>query len=267
MSKQLLFSVFLAVLLVGFLLYWKGLKTYQRDILSTSIRPTPTPRTTIPYGGIINLSYNSQPLRIYWTPIASDSAVYLIPNYTERKFADSIVKELSCHIAINGGFYKGDGRPLGLLIVYGNTISPSVRSSVANGFFWQKRSGQRFIGKTIPVLSDVEFAIQSGPLMNVSNRRLSLANDERARRSLLGVDEQGSFYAISVTAGDNAYGGAYLADIPVIFSQNEIQDVFPVTTLLNLDGGGASFFSVKDVDDEFTLSALSPVGSVICVRF
>lgn len=266
MSKQFIFSVFLAVLLVGFILYWNSIQTNQRDILSTSIRPTPTPRTTIPYGGIINLDYNSQPLRIYWAPIASDSAVYLIPNYTERKFADSIVKELFCHIAINGGFYKGDGRPLGLLIVNGNTLSPSVRSSVVNGYFWQDQTGKRFIGKIPPDPNGVDFAIQSGPIMNVSNRRLSLVSDERARRSLLGVNDNGNFYAISVTAGDNAYGGAYLADIPVLFSQNEIQDVLPVTTLLNLDGGGASFYYVKDVDDEFTLSALTPVGSVICVR-
>ena len=104
MSKQFLFSVILAVLLVGFLMYWNRIQTNQREILSTSIRPTPTPRTTIPYGGIINLAYRSQFLRIYWTPIASDAAVYLIPNYAEKKFAETIVRDFSCHIAISGGF-------------------------------------------------------------------------------------------------------------------------------------------------------------------
>ena len=222
MSKQFIFSVIFAVLLIGFVMSWNRIQTNRRDILSTSIRPTPTPRTTIPYGGIINLSYRSQFLRIYWTPIASDAAVYLIPNYEEKKFAETIASDLSCHIAINGGFYKGDGKPLGLLVTNGSIKSNAVRSSVANGFFVQKRDGERFIGKTLPALSDVDFAIQSGPLMNVSDRRLSLQNDERARRSLLGVDDQDNLFAVSVVSGDNAYGGAYLADLPVIFSQNEI---------------------------------------------
>jgi len=238
----------------------------KKDILSSIIAPKPTPRTTIPYGGIINLTYLSQRLRIYWAPIPKNAAVYLVPNYTEREFAETITNKLSCHIAINGGFYKGDGKPLGLLITNGNIESLAVRSTVANGYFWQNRVGKRLIGKTQPDPEDVEFAFQSGPFISIANRRLSLVSDERARRSLLGVDEENNLYAISITSGDNAYGGASLADIPVIFSQEEIQQVIPITTLLNLDGGGASFFYVKDKTDEFMLSPLSPVGSVICVR-
>lgn len=266
MSKRVLFVVIATVLLGSAVLYWTRIKTYQQDILSLEVIPTPTPRTTIPYGGIINLSFQSQKLRIYWTPVASDSAVYLIPNYAEKKFADVIARDLSCHIAINGGFYKGDGKPLGLLITNGDIQSLAVKSSVANGYFWQKRSGERFIGKTQPDPKETEFAIQSGPYMDVSNRRLPLANDERARRSLLGVDENENLYVISVTTADNAYGGAYLSDIPVIFSDQKVQNVLPVTSLLNLDGGGASFYYIKDIGDEFILSPLSPVGSVICVR-
>lgn len=238
----------------------------KKDILSSTVIPKPTPRTTIPYGGIVNLAYQSQHLRIYWTPIPKDSALYLIPNYTEREFAETIADKLSCHIAINGGFYKGDGKPLGLFVANGDMLSGQVTSRIANGFFWQDKTGVRAIGKTVPGIEDIEFAIQTGPHMQVGRRRLSLVSDERARRSLLGVDGENNLYAISVTSADNAYGGANLADIPVIFSQEEIQTKLPVTTLLNLDGGGASFFYVRDETDEFTLSPLSPVGSIICVR-
>lgn len=265
MSKRLLIIILIAVILLG--LTFIKLSNQEKKILS-SIAPSATPTPVrLPHGKIIDLNYNSQSLRILSVEIPATSSMTLIPNFSEKLFGENISVENDCDVAINGGFYKGDHTPLGLFVTNGNLIGKQVKSSVANGFFWQEKSGIRQTSSQTPVsLDGLDFILQAGPYFKVRDRRLNLINDAHARRSLIGEDSEGNFYFTSVLTKQNSYSGPFLADLPVIFSLPQLREELPLTTLLNLDGGGASFFYSRDDEGEFILSALSPIGSVLCVR-
>lgn len=267
MSKRsLMFIIVLsAITLTGYSLITQ--RSQEKKILS-SIAPSTTPTPVrLPNGKIIDLQFNNQSLRILSVGIPATASMILIPNFSEKLFGENIAKDNNCDVAINGGFYKGDHTPLGLFMTQGNTIRKAVKSSVANGFFWQEKLGARHTSPQAPVnLENLNFILQSGPYFKVRNRILNLINDGRARRSLIGEDANNNLYFISVITKQNSYSGPYLADLPVIFSLSQVQEELPLTTILNLDGGGASFFYSRDNEGEFILSALSPVGSVICVK-
>lgn len=267
MSKRVTITLIIVIIVVLTGLFFVRTKKEEKNILSLNA-PTATPTPVrLPHGKIIDLDFNNQNLRILTIEIPASSSMTLIPNFSERFFGEDIVATNSCDIAINGGFYKGDHTPLGLFMTQGNTIGKAIKSSVANGFFWQDNSGIRQTYPQAPVnLENFDFILQSGPYFKVRDRRLNLVNDGRARRSLVGEDGEGHLYFISIITKENNFSGPYLADLPVIFSQPEVQEILPLATILNLDGGGASFFYSRDEEGEFILSALSPVGSVICVR-
>lgn len=239
----------------------------NRSILSVRVPlPTPTP-SRVPFAKTVNFTFGSLPLSIIAVPVEATASISLIPNFSQKQFPEEVASASACTSAINGGFYKGNRTPLGLFYSQGIMAGKAVKSSVANGFFAQNKFNQRSIVSYPPdFLEGYDFVLQSGPIFTVTSKRSSYVRDEHARRSLLGMDAQNIVYLISVRGSESAYSGPYLADIPAIFARKEVQNVIPVTIVLNLDGGGASFFYSSDGVDTYLLPALSPVGSVICVK-
>jgi uncharacterized protein YigE (DUF2233 family) len=238
-----------------------------REVLSLKA-PTPTVTPTIiPLAKVINITYQSIPYTILAFPIEATASVSLIPNFTQKEFPENVASQSNCMVAINGGFYTGANKPLGLFYQDETLTNQYAKSGVANGFFVQTKLGQRFITHLTPTeLTGLDFAMQTGPFIKVNPKGLGIINDSRSRRSLLGVDEENKVYLISIRNSNSSFGGPYLSDIPIIFNQQELQQELPLVQILNLDGGSASFFYSSDGENEYTLPALSPVGSVICVK-
>ena len=264
-SNFILFSLLILILILGFFLIYKISVRNAPSILSLPA-PSPSP-TFVPFAKTIDTVYQNILYHIIAVPLEATASVSLIPNFKEREYPEVVAEVNKCNIAINGGYYTGARLPLGLFYTQGVLYSSFVKGSVANGFFQQNKLGQHYITPILPeVLEGNVFVLQSGPYMLVQPKRLSLIKDESARRSLIGSDEENNTYLLSVRSRDGAYSGPHLADIPLIFSQKDVRQSLALTALLNLDGGGASFFYSSDGVDTYSLPALSPVGSIICIR-
>lgn len=220
----------------------------------------------IPGGLVIELIYDNQPLAIYAVVIPDDAKLNLIPNFSEREYGERIAEKYGCQSAVNGGFYQKNNTPLGLFQTEGITYGKQIKSTLVNGFLWQEAGGKRIIEKNPPQnLENLDFLLQSGPYITVGYR-LKLVSDERARRMLLGMTKEGKVYFLVVLSKENVFDGPYLADLPLIFQEPEVQNVIPLTSLLNLDGGSASFFLSKKGNEKYTLSELTSIGSLFCLK-
>lgn len=221
----------------------------------------------LPQGKTLDVVSGDKTYRINIVEVPAADTMTLIPNFTAKDSSRTIVDRNSCNLAINGGFYQKNNTPLGLFQTHGSRLGSMIVSNLVTGFFWQEKNGVRHTGQTVPTrLDDVDFILQTGPLFSLANPTGSFVNDEPDRRSLLVLDKNNRLYLVEVFEKDNTFGGPELSKIPALFSQKEVQDVYPVTGVLNLDGGSASFFYVRGKDREFMLSELVPVGSVICVK-
>src|SRR3989344_2763077 len=203
----------------------------ENNILSsgTQIKATPTP-LRLPHGIIMDTQYSKNKYLVFSIKIPNGSKISLIPNFSEKLIGEKLVEENNCDAAINGGFYLGNDKPLGLFVIEENEIGHEVKSSIANSFVWQDRAGDIKFIRSVPesfspaMAGDpaeagkfTDFIFQSGPYIIPQNRPLKLVRDERSRRSLLGKDFQGNLYFITVTNKENLVGGPHLSDIPIIF--------------------------------------------------
>lgn len=267
MFKKYIYIFLISCLLILTLLQLLSKNKSQKSVLSTtSLTPTPTP-LIVPNGIHLKINFQKMKYSIFVVKVKSTDKISLIPNFKENMLAGDIVASNSCKIAINGGFYTTTNTPLGLFIANKKILGKQVKSLLVNGFFWQEKNNIRSIAKLLPVnYKDFDFILQTGPFMQVAAQKIKLINDENARRSLIGIDQDNNIYLIAIVNSDNHYDGPLLSDVPLIFSLPSVQTYLPLTYLINLDGGSASFFFSKDNKNEFILSSLSPVGSIICIR-
>lgn len=269
MKKLAVALLFLLIAFSGYymLSFFRSVK--KDNILSSQVKITPTPTPLrLPNGIITEKGFENNQFIIFTVKIPDQAETTLIPNFSERLTGEKIVTENNCDLSINGGFYQGNGTPLGLFISKEKVMGKEVKSSIANAFIWQENSGKIEMGLDYPTnLESVNFIFQTGPYITVQNKKLQLTNDGRARRSFMAKDDKGGTYIISMTNKTNLVSGPKLADVPIIFNQLIDDNILPFTELVNLDGGSASFFFSRDRYGNLTLPSWAPVGSVLCVRW
>ncbi|KKR49879.1 MAG: hypothetical protein UU81_C0022G0008 [Microgenomates group bacterium GW2011_GWC1_41_8] len=206
----------------------------------------------------IEIPYNQSTYTLYYSSL-SNSTIKVIPNFTEKINAESLSEKNNCRIASNGGFYTTNDTPLGLLKINDEIISrEKTDSNLINGFFYLDQVGNPHIDGQYP--SDAPTIIQSGPFFSAGDT-ISTVNDKPSRRIVVMETTSGEYYIAAITTKEITTSGPLLSDLPVILFS--IEEPFQVRTALNLDGGAASFY--KD-ESGFTLSELTHVGSVICVK-
>lgn len=266
MKKIVLVLLFTFILTIP--LWIKNIKPRkEEDILTSQTKKNIVEIKRLPHGKIIDVQYKDKNFKILAIEASSSTDFTLIPNFTEKDFGEIIAQNNNCDAVINGGFYKEDYTPLGLFIANNKNYGRLIKSKVANGFFYQENNGNRVISNQLPFdLNNLDFVLQTGPFIIVRNSRIAINNDEQARRSLIGTDSENRLYLISIILKENYYSGPYLSDLPVIFSLPQVKNELNLTKLLNLDGGGASFFYSKDDEETVTLSSISPIGSLICAK-
>jgi uncharacterized protein YigE (DUF2233 family) len=212
------------------------------------------------------LTYKETTYAIYNQHISDPQYLQLIPNFTDSKTSNNIMKNFGCAYGVNGGFYTIDKKPLGLFFTNGSFQENTVHNQkLFNGFLYKTSTGKLKIDKIPPDFA-VEFVFQSGPLFR-PGEKLNLTNDEQARRIMIAQTDTGKFYFLAITEYENAHSGPYLADLPDIIqqfnsSQISVDDVH-ITTILNLDGGSASAYFDSDGKQ---LSELVSIGSFICSK-
>jgi len=209
--------------------------------------PSPTP-LTVPNGEVIETIFNNTDYQLLVIPIKTENNILLIPNFTNGKNAEELVTENNCRSAINGGFYREDGNPLGLFYSHGEIAGKQIQSQLITGFLWQDKDSNRNFSRNLALApEEADFILQTGPFM-------------------IGKDKNNNLFLISIIEKGNHYSGPNLVDLPSIFFQPDVQKRWEFTEILNLDGGSASFFYDKGEDAELILPSITEVGSLICVR-
>ena len=109
------------------------------------------------------------------------------------------------------------------------------------GVFWVDRTSRPRISRKgdfrnqVEIARDVEFAIQSGPTILFDGEVQTRRDDDRARRTALGIDAQGRLVIM-------------VALLPVSLNQlaRFAKEELEMVALINLDGGSSTQLVVRD---------------------
>lgn len=217
--------------------------------------PTPAASPAPPQNSVDVETY-----RIAW--LAADPAkLTLIPNFTQKRTARSLIDTKECTRVVNAGFYTKDNQPTGLFIANGKTIRDTIPNTFLNGYFVVDQTNVVSIRQSPPDTT-VRVGLQTGPILMQDGKTLTLAirDDEFARRVAVGVMRSGTVVFFALYDPDNPYEGPKLADTPRLLAH--IAPRLELRDALNLDGGSASAF----IRNDLSLEELTSVGSFFCVR-
>lgn len=248
--KKFVFLVIIILISIG-IFYFFSLNDYESPIAPLSPTTAPAPENSV------LVDFNSQSYRIYYTKL-SGKKISLIPNFDTQQDALTVAQENNCASATSGGFYTENNKPLGFFKVDGTVISAAVSDTkLLTGYFYLDEQGDPKITYQIP--ANYSTAFQTGPYI-IYDKPFSTVNDKQARRIVIVETDQQDYYSTAIILeGDELYGPTLRDLPPILFS---IETPFTVSRALNLDGGKASFY----FNGETTLSELTPVGSVMCIR-
>lgn len=258
MRVLLLSALLLLGIVIAFLILRKPTSVttepFPSPAPSLSVSPsTPSQSVDINEGGRI--------YRVAWLPVRNLSELSLLPNFTEKRTARSLVDNKECTEVVNGGFYTKDNQPTGLFMSEGKILRDSIPNALLNGFFLVDKNNRATINISAPE-TPLRIGLQTGPILIREGKPVTLAirDDEFARRVDLGITQNGAVIFLAVYDPDNPWSGPKLADTPNILakfiSRLELRGV------LNLDGGSASAFFRGDI----TLEELTHVGSFFCTH-
>jgi uncharacterized protein YigE (DUF2233 family) len=239
--------------------YWLAGQSTPPDtsgpsVLSPTRAPTMPPAATIPYGQG-SISY-------HLFTLTENETVHLYPNYSNRQSVKKILEEQSCHKLINAGFYDPQNRPIGLMISNFNTLSSYRQNKLFDGFVSISQN-QVTIQTNLPAPT-TEHAVQTGPLLVIGGNqtKLSLTKDEPRRRLIALTDTNNNAHFMVVYDPNTAYGGPLLKDLPNLVQTIAGKESILVSEAINLDGGSASAFYIKDT---VLIQELNPIGSYFCI--
>ncbi len=223
--------------------------------------PTSTPVIRVAQGATI--AVNNEEFAYAYIIVSHSADLSLVPNFSHPKDVQTLMSEHSCASAVNGGFYDTAGKPLGYFFADTHPYGTKIVSSLVNGFFWVDTAGTALISTALPDMQ-YRFALQTGPviLFNGQTMRLTIQNDERARRMVVTKTADNTILFIAVYSADSVFSGPMLSALPTIVSEISVKENLGIVDAMNLDGGSASAFYSKDTH----LSELTPVGSIFCVQ-
>ncbi len=197
------------------------------------------------------LAYAEVPLRTQ--PLSQPIAVHLLrldpqrwqlrvvpASLTGRPLADAAAFRRALPgavLAINGGYFDENYRPLGLLVDRGRTLSPlrhvdhgvfavaAGKASLVHARDWQSPP-------------DLDFAVECGPRLIVDGKPLSF-KENIARRTALGIDRHGNVVVVATA------DVLTLQALAQFLARSEAAGGPGLLYALNLDGGPSTMLDVE----------------------
>lgn len=220
------------------------------------LSPTPPPPPDS-----MDINEGGKTYRVVWLKIPNPSTLSLIPNFAQKRTAQSLIESKECAAVANGGFYTKDNQPTGLFINEGKTLRGSIPNTFLNGFFVVTQNNNASILISPPVQT-ARLSLQTGPILIRDEKivKLVIRDDEFARRVVVGITKKGEIIFLVLYDLENSWSGPRLADTPGVLSG--VIERLQITDALNLDGGSASAF----IRDDLSLQELTSVGSFFCIK-
>lgn len=151
----------------------------------------------------------------------------------------------------NGGFFDERFVSLGLLVQKGGQVNPLRRASW--GVFYLAGGSPMIVGpREYNESMSVDMAIQAGPRLVVGGKPLKVKESLPARRSAIGITEQGEILLA-------------LCETPILLKDWAEWLRKYAVNVLNLDGGGSSQLSVKLKDFALQINGETGVPNALAV--
>lgn len=158
-------------------------------------------------------------------------------------------------IAINGGFFDDESRPLGLRISQHQQHHSLKPISWWGVFYIQNKQARIASFKQFKLNNQVEFAIQSGPRLLVNGKIMPL-KDGYAERTAVGITKSGKVI-ILVTQN---------APITTTLLAQIMRSELHCTHAINLDGGASSQLYAKIGSFRVNVRGYSKVSDAVVVK-
>jgi uncharacterized protein YigE (DUF2233 family) len=166
-----------------------------------------------------------------------------------------------CVLGVNGGFFKPDFTPVGLLISDGKLIVPLHPARLMTGIL--NASTQEVRIQRIREFSRQEKtndAVQSGPFLVDHHQPVPGLNDSHvARRTFVATGTNDR--AVLGTCSEVS-----LAELAAILTTPRLADDFKIQRALNLDGGSSSaFWFARENGSAFSIREQKPVRDFVAI--
>jgi hypothetical protein len=184
----------------------------------------------------------------------------IIDNPTGENLSDAMARE-KCVAGTNGGYFRPDFAPVGLLVSDGKLIAPLQRARLITGVLSAStREVQILRVREFSVQGKVNAAVQCGPfLVDHYERVRGLDDSTSARRSFVatGTSDRTLLGVCSEIS---------LAELAKILATTRLADDFKIQRALNLDGGSSSaFWFARDNDGAFSIPEQKPVRDFVAI--
>ncbi|MEK7526593.1 MAG: phosphodiester glycosidase family protein [Patescibacteria group bacterium] len=215
----------------------------------------------------MDIEVADQTISVAWVKIENIDNLKLIANFNERLTPNQVKQKYNCQVLVNGGFYMddtttvGNYKPIGLFIGEYKKLADYKNSTLLSGVISINDFATPRITTKTPK-DNLRVALQNGPLLieNNSTKKLTLTNENNARRIVAATTGNNELYFLSFYNPDSAYLGPKLVDLPKALTTFEKESGIDLADALNLDGGNASVY----LTPETSLSSSTPVGSYFC---
>lgn len=211
----------------------------------------------------IDIDYGGSVVRVRWFKVDDPSSIEFISNYGDFVSSADAFEKYQCKKLANGGFYNVDNTPLGLVVSNGEQLYRYRENSLMNGILSINDFGTPRITSSFPS-GNLENAVQSGPVLweNGNSKLLNLRSDKASRRVVSAVTGSNELYFFVLYNPESSFEGPLLVNLPSLVKEIDSRLNLNIADAINLDGGAASVF----INEEVSLSELSPVGSFWCVK-
>ena len=191
---------------------------------------------------------------------AKSCALRVIDNSTGETLSDIMSRE-KCIVGVNGGFFKPDFTPVGLLISDGKLIAPLQPARLITGILSASTHEVRI--RRLREFSRQEkanAAVQSGPFLVDHHEPVpSLDDSHVARRTFVAT-------GTNDRAGLGTCSEVSLAELATILATTPLVHDFKIERALNLDGGSSSaFWFARENGTAFSIREQKPVRDFVVV--
>lgn len=257
MIKKILLTL---LIIIGFIIYFLYF-TYQDQKLSFNQNDSISLENQSQSNSYIDLNYEEKVIRVIWHKVGEINKMHLYPNFEKHIPSSDFLDNNNCRSLFSGGFYTPESKPIGLFISEGEKLASSQKNVLFNGYFSISYQGNVEISSQVS-FSNPRIALQSGPLLFIENRelKLNLFDDKQSRRIVLGKTIDNEIIFLAIYNPSSVFLGPLLSDLPSIITDFEMNSIFDFESVINLDGGSASFF----YNTNHKLEEIVSVGSYFC---
>jgi hypothetical protein len=166
-----------------------------------------------------------------------------------------------CLAGVNGGYFRPDYAPVGLLISDGRIIAPFQRVKLITGILAASARGVRILrAREFSRQQKFDAAIQCGPFLVDQGRSIRGLEKTRTARRTFAAIKHADLAALGFCSDVS------LAELANILATAEIAVSFRIDRAINLDGGSSSgfWFARKD-GSAFSISEQKPVRDFVAV--